>query len=269
MIIFPLVVTYNKSCEHIKICKILLECSVLHPIVIDNSEGEYNNKKFCEKHGWLYFSMEGNKGLSKAYNIGINMCRKIDPEGVICLLDDDTDINMNYFSALEKSLIENVDCSVFFPMLRVSDRIVSPSLISKCHTFKFFKNYNEITEYKGERLTAFNSGMAIRLKVFNHFSYGETLFLDCIDHWFMRHVNQLNIKWRVIDYEAYHSLSSCEQPTLEISRSRFKICVHDFRHYCQSKPLFLFVIGKRAIHLTMIYKHFSFVHIFIKNIGAE
>ena len=87
-------VTYNDISnikdENIEVC------------IIDNSTEKNNNLLYCNKNKIKYFSMNGNKGLSKAYNKAID---NLGDSDVVVLFDDDTEINKKYFKELRNCVI--------------------------------------------------------------------------------------------------------------------------------------------------------------------
>lgn len=54
-------------------------------IVVDNSTKDFNNEKETKANNWTYLSMNGNAGLSKAYNRALDYLK--DEDGIfICIL---------------------------------------------------------------------------------------------------------------------------------------------------------------------------------------
>ncbi|WP_347046798.1 glycosyltransferase family 2 protein [Blautia obeum] len=66
-------------------------------LVVDNSTSDFGNKAYCSKKNIDYISMDGNKGLSKAYNAAVDACKEKD---AIILFDDDTEVTEEYFEKL-------------------------------------------------------------------------------------------------------------------------------------------------------------------------
>ena len=55
---------------------------------------------------------------------------------------------------------------------------------------KFKKGKSNIYELELDNMSAINSGMVVRASVYKKIRYNEDLFLDCIDHEFMRMVRK-------------------------------------------------------------------------------
>ena len=105
--IVTIIVLYNCSCLESTSYKSLKENGV-RVIVCDNSTRDYGNKNIVESDGYIYINMNGNKGLSKAYNAALNQIS--DDCQFICLFDDDTNISKEYFDkALEYMNVEEAD----------------------------------------------------------------------------------------------------------------------------------------------------------------
>ena len=55
-------------------------------IVVDNSTKDFNNEKETKANNWTYLSMNGNAGLSKAYNRALDYLK--DEDGIVIWFDD-------------------------------------------------------------------------------------------------------------------------------------------------------------------------------------
>ena len=123
--------------------------------------------------------MNGNKGLSKAYNAALNQIS--DDCQFICLFDDDTNISKEYFDkSLEYMNVEEAD--IFLPIVKTETKVLSPCQFKNKKVIEV-RNSNEIDK---KYISGINSGMIIRKTVFDDFKYNENIFLDYIDHYFMK-----------------------------------------------------------------------------------
>ena len=68
----PVIVIYNTYAgDSVSVISMIEQNA--RPIIIDNSTSDYNNQNYCEKNGLTYVSMNGNAGLSKAYNRAVSI----------------------------------------------------------------------------------------------------------------------------------------------------------------------------------------------------
>ncbi|RHB40468.1 glycosyltransferase [Enterocloster aldenensis] len=148
-------------------------------LVVDNSEIKTDNILFCKKNNIRYISMNGNKGLSKAYNIAVDA--NLDRD-VIILLDDDTEISEEYFTELFDGIIKHPDVDIFAPFIYGQDGVLySPN------EFHFLKNHlisSPNQDIKQENFNAIASCLAIRMRVFDNYRFNEILFVDQVDQYF-------------------------------------------------------------------------------------
>lgn len=262
-----IVVVYNTYCGESPTC-IALEklCNNnINVLIYDNSITDYNNSEYCKQHGWLYLGGNGNVGLSKAYNAAIDFLRLHTDTNLICLFDDDTNIEAEYFKLLLQEAKNDSQTSVFVPVILSNNRIVSPFIAKKGHRAKMFKTHKKLFENNHENIAAINSCMAIRLSVFENYRYDENIFLDGIDHKFILDIKKQNHKIKVFNYTCKHSLSAMEKPSRDSALSRFQIFSNDYRYIFKDNKLAYFrLVGKRALRLTMQYKTLRFIRLFLK-----
>lgn len=248
------IVIYNKSCADSETCRTVL-LSAEQParvLVMDNSTREYPNAAFCAERGWHYRSMGGNAGLSKAYNAALELLK--DAHGLVVWADDDTSFPENYFSGLSAFAEENPEKSLFLPVVLSGERRISPSAAGKYRV----EPVQTTAELAGRPVTAINSGMAVRLELYQAgYRYDESLFLDCIDHDFMRWC-RLNGK----DFFVMNGVTLRQRffidsrPKRSAALARRKIFVRDFRTYsrkCGSSRLITglrLLIGRIRLELT-------------------
>jgi len=248
------VVVYNTACQDSPTCRALQKLSDVTVLIYDNSTRDYGNRAFCEAAGWVYLGGDGNLGLSKAYNACIDYLTENGKADMLCLFDDDTDLEPAYFDALEKARAET-DGHIFVPMIFAGGGLISPCILNPGHKVRMFADEQEAKTYTGENLSAINSCMAIDLQVFADFRYDENIFLDGIDHNFTQAMKARGEKIRIMDYRCNHAFSGVEKPPKTSALVRFKIYARDYAYILKGKKLAYFrLVGKRALRLMLQYK---------------
>lgn len=230
--IYFVVVIYNKDCEDSPSFKYALaNHSLLKIIVVDNSEIKTNNEVYCSQKGIPYISMNGNAGLSKAYNKALEYIK--DNKGFIIWADDDTSFPYNYLEDM-LALMNNNHLSVGLPLVMTSDHIYSPSIFDKYGIPKRIKSLTDLSE----RLTGINSGMIVDLDVYSSYRYDEEMFLDFIDHDFCWACNKagrtIGFTNRVILQQESFFSSKLNIRSLMIRRHIFR---RDFIRFCDKNDI--------------------------------
>lgn len=260
------VVVYNISCENSSTCRALetLTGQDISVLIYDNSTGDYGNKAYCERLGWTYLGGTGNNGISKAYNACIDHLVNGQETDMLCLFDDDTELDLHYFDALRQAR-EQTDGHIFVPMIFAGGNLISPCILKPGHKVRMFANEQEAKAYTGTELTAINSCMAIDLSVFADFRYDENIFLDGVDHNFTQQMRQRGEQIHIIDYRCNHAFSGTETPPVASALVRFQIYARDYKYILRNDKLnYLRLVGKRAMRLTLCYKTFAFLKILLK-----
>ena len=251
-----IVVIYNKSGKDsvtlTDIEKYSLS-SFLKVVVFDNSVKDYGNKDFCRDKGYTYFGFGINKGLSYAYNYVID--RLWTERGYFIILDDDTLLSEDYVSRIKEITSDaGHDDEIFLPIVKAGELILSPSNIKFKSGSKVVRNLKDIRKNK---ITAINSGMIVGMRVYASIRYNEALFLDCVDHDFMRRARQKNIVINIMQCEINQNYSRTEQ--IPIDRAKYRFCIYkkDFKRYaemCNGLSFYQLSIFKFALHQSYKYK---------------
>lgn len=208
-------------------------------IVVDNSTKDYNNEKETKANNWTYLSMNGNAGLSKAYNRALDYLKNED--GIVIWFDDDTNVTQEYFDELEQSVKEFKDYDIFVPVIQGQDgKYWSPN------EARFFKN-KQIKmcsqNIPNDKINAINSCMAVRLAVYNAYRYDERLFLDQVDHNFFYDQRKLKRKVKILNVVIHHNFSTkSRMKNIESLKTRYRIMIPDFLTY-SSKTRGKFYLG--------------------------
>lgn len=253
-----IVVIYNRSCADSPTC-LGLRALGISVVIYDNSTADFDNKNQCRELGWAYLGGTGNLGLSKAYNACIDHLKAVNHVGLVCLFDDDTQIDVNYFEALQEAA-NSSNARIFVPIIRSQGRILSPCMVSPKQRVSFFADDAAVYAYQGEELSAINSGMALDIAIFSKYRYNETIFLDGIDHYFVKDMKSRGERIDIMRYCCQHDFSGDGRPTKDAALFRFRIFAKDYAYILKDdKAAFVRLVGKRALHLCLQYRTFTFI----------
>jgi len=259
---YAVVVVYNSEVTESQTCTNIEQISGhnVNLIVVDNSTKDNSNKAICADKGWKYISMNGNAGLSKAYNKVL--CILEGEEGIIIWFDDDTNVTQDYFDMLEKAVDEHQECDVFTPLIQGQDgRFWSPN------EYRFFRNkqLKEISQQiSDDRFNAINSCTAVRLGVYKNYRYDERLFLDQVDHSFFESQREEHRKFLKLDVLIQHNFSTkSKMQDLNAVKNRYSIMIPDFLTFCsRDKKKYLLGLVKVCgwgIRESIKYKEPTFI----------
>ncbi|MBQ8880993.1 MAG: hypothetical protein IJ030_02300 [Oscillospiraceae bacterium] len=258
------VVVYNTACQDSPTCRALQKLTDITVLIYDNSTRDFGNREFCREAGWVYLGGQGNLGLSKAYNACIDYLTDSQKADMLCLFDDDTDLEPAYFDALRKARAQS-DGHIFVPMIFAGGQLISPCVLDPGHKVRMFANEQEARDYDGDNFSAINSCMAIDLRVFRDFRYDENIFLDGIDHNFTQQMAKRGEKTHFLDYRCSHAFSGVEKPPKASALVRFRIYAKDYAYILQdNKAAYYRLVGKRALRLLLQYKSPVFLKYLIK-----
>ena len=260
------IVVYNQSCRQSLTCQQLQKIphTDMQILIFDNSTRDYGNRIYCEENGWIYLGGTGNLGLSKAYNTCIDYLKETNFHGYVCLFDDDTELTADYFNALQKAM--ETGRKIFVPFVYSNGRILSPCRITSYHKTILFPSEQAAAAYQGTDITAINSGMALSFSIFDDYRYDENIFLDGIDHTHLRHMAAKNIVVSILDVRFHHHFSGDEKPSKKSALIRFGIFAKDYAYIFRAKkPAYWYLVGKRALRLTLQYKSLDFLKILLRS----
>lgn len=224
-----LIVIYNKSLADSLTFESIKGVPGIHITVADNSTQYFGNEKAAYNAGCSYIDMHGNQGLSKAYNKAIATLPKT--EELLCLFDDDTRVGETYFSALREAEKKYKDVDIFVPIVMDKKGMLSPCMIYRLECVRVKK----VEAIPAKNLSAINSGMAIRLRVFENYAYDEGQFLDYVDHAFIRDAVRRGGAKMVVMEDAVinQTFSGAEKSSLEADKRRFSIYKKDVGYFCE------------------------------------
>jgi len=250
-----LIVIYNQSLLDSKTFNSIKSIPEIDIIIADNSTKDYDNQKAALQAGCTYISMNGNAGLSKTYN---KVLSEIDKStGLICLFDDDAQVGQNYFDALKIATSEHKDINIFAPIVKDRVGILSPCIISGISVSRA-KDIESIPQYG---MSVINSGLAVRLKVFEDYQYDEGQFLDYVDHALIKDVvNHDKQKIFIMDnVEIVQRFSGSERSSRTADKERYAIFKKDIVYFSKKYGISCLrrtkLLLKRRIRLFIKHLH--------------
>ena len=225
------VVIYNKSCSD----SLTFNCveKARKPenfklLVLDNSTSDQKNESLCAENGSVYISMNGNSGLSKAYNRALREIKKSGGCDIVVWLDDDTEIPADYFERLSECAEKHPEADIFMPLVASGEDIISPSVVSGARVLRI----KDLSELDGKEVTAINSGLSVRMSVYDDYRYDEALFLDLVDHKFNRDCNARGLKRVVVEGQPLRqTFFGDTNRSKKAALAREKIFAADFKTY--------------------------------------
>ena len=261
---FAAVVVYNKACQDSPTCRALAGISGVNVLIYDNSTRDFGNRSYCDQMGWTYLGGTGNAGISKAYNGCVDRAVQVSKTGILCLFDDDTELDPSYFAALEQAR-QNSNAHIFVPAIYAAGKLISPCMLLPGHKVRMLDNLQQVKDCTGDTLSAINSCMAIDLRVFENFRYDENIFLDGVDHHFTRQMHARGETFRLMDYRCDHGFSGMEKPPKASALVRFKIYARDYKYILKNQKFhYLRLVGKRALRLSISYRSLAFIKAFFQ-----
>lgn len=205
--LFGIIVIYNKNVNDSVTYECLKKQKNLRIIVCDNSTTDYDNEKIVERDGGHYINMNGNAGLSKAYNKALDYIQYKNPhmQGCIMLFDDDTFIPDDYFKKMLQA-IKNGRADIYLPIVQDEIGVLSPSIMKKYYCHRAWNG--NVWKIKNNEICGINSGMAISLNIFKRYRYSEEIFLDYVDHNFLRDMRKYHRKIEIVRTYIQQTFSS-------------------------------------------------------------
>ena len=229
MIFYAVIILYNKAVYDSLSVKTLssLNDEDLKIIVMDNSNSEFIqcNTDWSSQNDITYIPMNGNAGLSKAYNRALIYLKEMDQNNLVIWFDDDTPISKEYLGTLKK-VSRNPQYDVFVPIIYGQNGII----YSPCKTGLFKGQYIKTPDQKisADRFNAINSCLAVRLKVYKDYHYDESLFMDCVDTKLFDDFRKMKLSFYILPVIIYQNFFQREtEKTIEKYWNRFKIRIVD------------------------------------------
>lgn len=263
--LYCVLVLYNSEVEDSVACSRIKDINNdnCHIIIVDNSTRDFGNRESCERYNWKYIGMNGNVGLSKAYNKAVAYISTVsnNENDLIVLLNDDTDVTEEFLNVLTDYGAKYLDVDIFAPIMQGQNGIYySPARAG------FFKNHYIRTPEETipqNKFFAIASCSAIRLHNFNKYRFDEEIFMDLIDNNFcddQRYLGRKFMKINLIIQQNY----ALKNPNLTFERcqNRYKIWIPDFLVYCKKKKMrmigYLPAVAARGVMLSLKCKNAYF-----------
>ncbi|MCK1206617.1 glycosyltransferase [Streptococcus uberis] len=247
------IVLYNKSYKDSITINSLSKIDHNFNIVIyDNSTKDFGNKKWCNQNDFTYLGDGTNRGLSYAYNRAIELINPSQNDFVV-ILDDDTYLSEDYINELVSISNSKSRFDVFLPVVRTEKYILSPSIIEHSGRVILLQN---ITNIDYSKITAINSGMAVKGNVYKKIKYDESMFLDCVDHDFMNQIriNEFNVK--IMNSVINQTYSRESERNIKKIKIRFGIYEKDFKIYCKKyNYMFYYYLAIYKLKLSYLAKY--------------
>lgn len=226
--LFIVLVLYRISLEDSTSFKSLLNCNKekehIDMMVYDNSPIARKEKDSFNVNGFQvhYVKNPANPGVSKAYNTGINLAKKMGKKWVL-FLDQDTRLDEDLLHLFLENVNTHNDMYIFATTLSGKNgNLISPSRYFFKRGFSLSKTPVGKCSLKGIR--PINSSVLVSIAVFDKVGvYNEDIRLDFSDHEFFDRVSHHYKRMFVVPSKSFHSLSSSDDTNLESIKIRFGI----------------------------------------------
>lgn len=267
--IFAVLVLYNEQLDKtntfLSLKKAIPQGFKLNLFIYDNSPVRQNVANIDSKKFNLdYHHDQSNSGVSKAYNFGAEIASNNGQEWLL-ILDQDTTFSKNLFIEYFDSVQNNIDISLFAPVLRMKDGAV----LSPCKFTYYGRHLSNIDSgiESFSNSSPVNSGILVRTQAFNKAGgYNEDVPLDLSDHQFIKRFKQANKYYFIINSEGIQNFSAIED-NLDKQINRFKYyCLGTYNFETQSsftKFMMVFFLILKMLKKTVTYKSIHFFKILL------
>lgn len=258
--IYAMIILYNKKIDDSITYSFFKKYkNNIEILIFDNGKEEFveYNNEYCKNNKIHFYTLNKNVGISKAYNYVLD---KIDikEDNYIIVLDDDTILDDCYVKEAF-NLIKQGKGDVLLPIITANNKIISPSKVQfNCR----IKKTNNINSLKKKNITAINSGMIVKTTVYRKIKYNEEIFLDYVDHDFMKKVRNSNYNIYIMNSKIKQNYSRFKQNELKSEIFRFKIYLKDFKTYCKECNNLIFYhlsVFKYKLTECIKYKNIKFI----------
>lgn len=258
---YGVLVMYNRAVDQSRAWQIFH--SQLFLVVADNStqaDMVAHNRECVQKEGHLYLDMQGNQGLSKAYNRAVEQIQRRETGNrdiQILIMDDDT-IFAPDFLHNATLWIEKHPAAIYLPIVKAGDRILSPCVFKG----KRVCAIQDVSSLALSLITGINSGMIVSLSVYKMIRYNEKLFLDYIDHDFFQQVHQQEFTVCVLPQVLQQDFSIFSDDLSSTCR-RLQILRQDLNVFYSKgfadRFLYHWIMMKRKLRAVLRFKRISIV----------
>jgi rhamnosyltransferase len=205
-----------------------------------------------------------NSGVSKAYNDGFIVARKLGTKWIM-LLDQDTELNPDVFGSFFQASNAFPEENAFVPILRDRLGIVSP------FRWRFGRGVrlkSTMRQYPLKDYRFLNSGLLIKTKTFEACGgYDSTIALYFSDIAFGEKLQRNSSQFNVVDFELRHGFSATEDISLQSTEMRYRYFCAGARAMSKTYPsILVFPLNAflRGLNLAFQNRTFSFLKIFFE-----
>lgn len=236
--IAAIIVMYNSLVSKTNIIK-TLDCDFIDLWFVDNSTDESiksQNLEFCNSHQLNYLDMNGNVGLSMAYNKTIQTIKTTNKYSHVLLSDDDTLYNKEYLQELKKNIKRDVDLILPTIIDNSNNHVMSPILLSRFPLIP----YKGSDKNKAPRIMGINSGTCARLNVFKEWYFDTDIFLYFTDmDFYKNNVNKNRLSYFILKTPIYQQCSGSESYS-DKSINQIKLVLKDAKAFYKKQFLGIF-----------------------------
>jgi len=230
-------------------------------VVYDNSPTPMVTESDSIRDNWRihYVHDETNPGVSKAYNEGFRIAKKLNKKWLL-LLDQDTFFPENAFVEYSKAIQENPGICLFTPIVVSKNKIISPCRYFLNRGYSLRKVKPGVYNFHIKSLI--NSGMLIHVEAFGRAGgYNENIRLDFADHCFIDKYKANYSNFAVINLRCLQSFSGKQHLTLDSALARFAHYCEGARNRAVTKPdyfLLMLLTILRSAKLSLKYMNLQF-----------
>jgi len=247
----------SESESYLSLTKSLVSINAKMDIVVyDNSPTPMMTESDSISDNWRfhYVHDKTNAGVSKAYNEGLRVAKKLNRKWLL-LLDQDTFFPENAFVEYTKAVQDNPDIYLFAPKVISNNRIISPCryFLNKGYSLRKIKPGT----HKFHITSLVNSGMLIHVEAFERSGgYNEKIRLDFADHGFIGRYKANYSNFAVINLRCFQNFSGKQRLTLDSALARFALYCEGARNKAVNKLdcfVLMVVTILRTIKLSLTY----------------
>lgn len=219
--------------KYIDVCVVLYKCCLSESLTISNlksikSELINNIYVYCNSDNlvdidlvdypkFIIIENENNYFLLENYNKVLE-CKFNDDNRYLLTLDQDTDINQEFFNILDVEFNKENKYDVYYPIIKCNKFQISPLSLS----FGFPNNVISAGDNINTRFVGINSGCVIQNNLFKEILKGKQssyFKLDYLDYYISNAIYIKKHKVKVINITLNHSLSVSEGKRINSERA--------------------------------------------------
>jgi len=190
-----------------------------------------------------YYHNKNNGGLSEAYNYALKKCIE-DNISWLLLLDQDTNLHVEYFSEIKKVLPrieDNTNIVSVIPKIMHNKTLISPAILKKGGFIKKVDfSVSGVPDYS---ISGINSGTLLNVSFIQSLGGFNPVFkIDMLDYWYFKMIYDKNKKVFIMNSILKHDLSVMNYKN--VSTERYKNIVQSeitfFHDYSTKVDFFIF-----------------------------